>query len=383
MARRELGDVLLEVKDLNVDYLTLNGAVRAVTDASFTLRRGEILGLAGESGSGKSTLTTALLRLQRPPAVTASGSVIYRSADGSATELVGRTDEELLPLRWSKMAIVMQSAMDALNPVKRLGAQFQDVLMQHDPRMKPKEALKRAGDLLALSGIPRDRVDSYPHEMSGGMRQRSLISLALACDPDLVVMDEPTTAVDVVMQRTIMSQVLRLQRELGFAIIFVTHDLSLLLELSDRLAIMYAGKIVEIGPADVLYRNPRHPYTTALRDSFPPLYAPLKEMRGIPGAAPDLLNLPPGCSFSPRCPRAMAACSRIEPPLVPVTDRVDAACHLNDPLIVEDPRLSCESELREHPELLEDPAWREAQAAPLGAGEKPPVLRAEREGAAR
>lgn len=383
MARRELGDVLLEVKDLNVDYLTLNGAVRAVTDAGFTLRRGEILGLAGESGSGKSTLTTALLRLQRAPAVTTSGSVVYHSGDGSRTELVGRTDEELLPLRWNKLAIVMQSAMDALNPVKRLGAQFQDVLMQHDPRMKPKEALQRAGDLLALSGIPRDRVDSYPHEMSGGMRQRSLISLALACDPELVVMDEPTTAVDVVMQRTIMSQVLRLQRELGFAIIFVTHDLSLLLELSDRLAIMYAGKIVEIGPADELYRNPRHPYTEALRDSFPPLYAPLKEMQGIPGAAPDLLKLPPGCAFSPRCPRAMAVCSQREPALVPLTPRVDAACHLNDPVLRDDPDLGRTSDLRSRPELLDDPAWREAQTSGSSEGVPTSARRPEHEGAVR
>lgn len=331
MARREVGDVLLEVQDLDVDYLTLNGAVRAVSDASFTLHRGEILGLAGESGSGKSTLTTALLRLQRDPAVTAGGKVLFHDGAGSVVDLVPRTDKELLHLRWNKLAIVMQSAMDALNPVKRLGAQFVDVLRQHDPRMSEKEALQRAGDLLALSGIPRDRVDSFPHEMSGGMRQRSLISLALACDPELVVMDEPTTAVDVVMQRTIMSQVLRLQRELGFAIIFVTHDLSLLLELSDRLAIMYAGRIVEIGPSEELYRRPKHPYTAALRDSFPPLYAPLKEMRGIPGGAPDLLNLPAGCAFAPRCAHAMEICAEVRPPLTAVTDRVDAACHLNTP----------------------------------------------------
>ena len=331
MARREVGDVLLEVQDLNVDYLTLNGAVRAVSDASFTLHRGEILGLAGESGSGKSTLTTALLRLQRDPAVTAWGKVLFHEDDGSVVDLVPRTDKELLHLRWDKLAIVMQSAMDALNPVKRLGAQFVDVLRQHDPRMSEKEALQRAGDLLALSGIPRDRVDSFPHEMSGGMRQRSLISLALACDPELVVMDEPTTAVDVVMQRTIMSQVLRLQRELGFAVIFVTHDLSLLLELSDRLALMYAGRIVEIGPSEELYRRPKHPYTAALRDSFPPLYAPLKEMRGIPGSAPDLLNLPAGCAFAPRCEKAMTICSEVRPPLTEVAERVDAACHLNTP----------------------------------------------------
>jgi peptide/nickel transport system ATP-binding protein len=331
VARREVGDVLLEVQDLSVDYLTLNGAVRAVSEASFTLRRGEILGLAGESGSGKSTLTTALLRLQRSPAVTVGGKVLYHDDDGTSMDLVPRTDRELRRLRWNKLAIVMQSAMDALNPVKRLGSQFVDVLREHDPRMSEKDALQRAGDLLALSGIPRDRVDSFPHEMSGGMRQRALISLALACDPELVVMDEPTTAVDVVMQRTIMSQVLRLQRELGFAIVFVTHDLSLLLELSDRLAIMYAGKIVEIGPSSELYHHPRHPYTKALRDSFPPLYAPLTEMRGIPGAAPDLLNLPGGCAFAPRCAQAIDECAVRRPELVSVTGTVDAACHLNDP----------------------------------------------------
>lgn len=331
MVRREVGDTLLEVKNLAVDYLTLNGAVSAVSNASFTLHRGEILGLAGESGSGKSTLTTAILRLQRSPAVTVGGEVIFHHESGKQVDLVPRTDKELLDLRWNKLAIVMQSAMDALNPVKRLGAQFVDVLQQHDPDMTTAQALERTGDLLALSGIPRDRVGSFPYEMSGGMRQRSLISLALACNPDLVVMDEPTTAVDVVMQRTIMSQVLRLQRELGFAIIFVTHDLSLLLELSDRLAIMYAGRIVEIGPASELYRHPRHPYTKALRDSFPPLYAPLTQMQGIPGAAPDLRHLPSGCSFAPRCPKAMDVCGQVRPPLVPVEQQVDAACHLNDP----------------------------------------------------
>lgn len=336
MARRHVGDALLEVQDLSVDYLTLGGAVRAVSDVSFTLRRGEILGLAGESGSGKSTLAMALLRLQRAPAVTAGGKVLLHDADGGVTDLVPRTDKELQHLRWDKLAIVMQSAMDALNPVKRLGAQFVDVLREHDPRMTEKQALQRAGDLLALSGIPRDRVDSYPHEMSGGMRQRSLISLALACDPELVVMDEPTTAVDVVMQRTIMSQVLRLQRELGFAIIFVTHDLSLLLELSDRLAIMYAGRIVEIGPASELYHRPRHPYTRALRDSFPPLYAPLTEMRGIPGSAPDLRSLPAGCAFAARCDRAMDVCTTARPQLLTVGPGVSAACHLNDPASDED-----------------------------------------------
>lgn len=332
MSRRNLGEVLLEVSDLSVDYLTLNGAVRAVDKASFTLRRGEILGVAGESGSGKSTLTTAILRLQRPPAVTTEGQINYHTADGTTIDLVSQNDKQLRSIRWDKLSVVMQSAMDALNPVKRLGAQFVDVLQLHDPGLNREQALGKAGDLLAMGGIPRDRVSSYPHEMSGGMRQRALISLALACDPELVVMDEPTTAVDVVMQRTIMGQVLRLQRRLGFAIIFVTHDLSLLLELSDRLAIMYSGRIVEIGAASELYRRPRHPYTAALRDSFPPLFAPLEVMSGIPGAAPDLTDLPSGCSFHPRCPKAMPICSEHDPELIEVgAAGVRAACLLNQP----------------------------------------------------
>jgi peptide/nickel transport system ATP-binding protein len=306
---------VLSVRGLTVDYLTAGTPVRACDDVSFTLRRGEILGVAGESGSGKSTLITALTRLQRPPAVTTSGSIEFQSRDGSV-DLVSLSAAELRALRWTSLAIVLQSAMDALNPVMRIGAQFVDVLRSHDQGLGRKDAWARASELLGMVGISADRVRSYPHELSGGMRQRASIALALACGPELVVMDEPTTAVDVVMQRQILAQVLRLRRELGFSVVFVTHDLSLLLELADRIAIMYAGRIVEIDTANSLYANPRHPYTRGLRDSFPPLRSPLRRLSGIPGSPPDLRNPPAGCPFHPRCPDRFEGCDQERPLLV-------------------------------------------------------------------
>lgn len=320
---------VLEVRDLNVDYIALTGDVHAVRGVSFTLHRGEILGLAGESGSGKSTLVTALMRLQRPPAMTVGGQILLHRSGHPVVDLVGLRQKDLRPMRWTELSIVMQSAMDALNPVKRLGAQFTDVLRTHYPTMSRREATNRASELLELAGIPADRLHSFPHEMSGGMRQRSLIALALACDPDVVVMDEPTTAVDVVMQRSILSKMLQLQHRLGFSVIFVTHDLSLLLELADRVAIMYAGRLVEIGPAEELYAAPKHPYTRALRDSFPPLYTPLREMHGLPGAPPNLHDIPPGCPFAPRCPSVLDACKVRNPELIKVAD-VEVACLLHE-----------------------------------------------------
>lgn len=224
----------------------------------------------------------------------------------------------------------MQSAMACLNPVMRLGAQFIDVIREHDPRISKRAATERAGELLRMVGIADHRLSAYPHELSGGMQQRALIALALACGPDLVLMDEPTTAVDVVMQRHILAQIMKLQTELGFAIAFVTHDLSLLLEISDRIAIMYAGKIVEVGTPEQLYRAPRHPYTQGLRRAFPPLSEPVRRLEGIPGSPPDLLNLPKGCSFAPRCNKRIAVCETEEPPMLDLPGGA-AACHLVTP----------------------------------------------------
>jgi peptide/nickel transport system ATP-binding protein len=322
---------VLEVTGLDVEYVTDGDPVRACADVTLTLRRGEILGVAGESGSGKSTLITALTRLQRPPAVTTAGSIVFHPRDGGRpVDLVTVNARELRALRWTSLSIVLQSAMDALNPVMRLGAQFADALRTHDGSLGREEAWARAAELLASVGISGDRVRSYPHELSGGMRQRASIALALACRPELVVMDEPTTAVDVVMQRQILAQVLRLRRTLGFSVVFVTHDLSLLLELADRIAIMYAGRVVELGTAEEIYDDPRHPYTRGLRDSFPPLRAPLRRLQGIPGTPPDLRRPPSGCPFHPRCAARFEGCDTHLPALLAAGGHA-VACRLHDP----------------------------------------------------
>lgn len=321
---------VLSAHNLGVAYVTEAGNVPACDDINLTLHRGEVVGIAGESASGKSTLLAALGRLQRPPAVTSSGRVLFHRADGSASDLTELGEDELNKIRWVDISIVMQSAMACLNPVMRLGAQFVDVIREHDQQISTREATARAGELLRMVGIAENRLSAYPHELSGGMQQRALIALALACGPDLVLMDEPTTAVDVVMQRHILAQIIKLQEELGFAIAFVTHDLSLLLEISDRIAIMYGGKIVEIGTAEQLYRAPRHPYTQGLRRAFPPLSEPVRRLQGIPGSPPDLLNLPQGCAFAPRCDKRIALCDTAIPPLLDVPGGA-VACHLATP----------------------------------------------------
>ncbi len=325
------GPPVLSVTGLTVEYRGGERPTRACTDIDLELRRGEILGVVGESGSGKSTLIAALTRLQRPPAITTAGSIVYMPTDGGGSvDLVGLDARRLRRLRWTSLSIVLQSAMDALNPVMRLGAQFADVLREHDRRMSKAAAWDEARRLLQMVGIDGSRVDAFPHQLSGGMRQRATIALALACRPELVVMDEPTTAVDVVMQRQIMSQILRLRQELGFAVIFVTHDLSLLLEIADRIAVMYAGRIVELAPAEDLYRRPAHPYTRGLRDAFPPLRAPRRRLEGIPGTPHDLRALPDGCAFADRCAHVMDVCRDERPPLESRGDDGLVACHLQD-----------------------------------------------------
>jgi peptide/nickel transport system ATP-binding protein len=319
---------LLEIRDLSAAYLTERGEVPACSDVTLTINRGEIIGVAGESASGKSTLLTAITRLQRSPAVTTAGSVLYhRAGSADAVDLVGLDERALSPLRWSDISVVMQSAMACLNPVQRLRAQFADVLRAKDPKLSRGALKDRTAHLLGMVGIAADYMNNYPHQLSGGMRQRSLIALALACEPELVVMDEPTTAVDVVMQRRILNQILRLQEQLGFAVVFVTHDLSLLLEIADRIAIMYAGRIVELGTAQRIYSGASHPYTRGLRGAFPPLTEPVQRLTGIGGAPPNLLALPDGCAFAPRCPARAGVCTEVRPELEPFADG-QVACHV-------------------------------------------------------
>jgi peptide/nickel transport system ATP-binding protein len=290
-----LTETLLELRGLAVDY----GSLRAVNGVDLEIRAGEIVGLAGESGSGKSTVANAAMQILRPPAHVTAGSVLFRGDD-----LVGKSTEELRRFRWRNVSMVFQSAMNALNPVTRVGDQFVDMMRAHQ-RISARLALAQAGELLELVGIDRRRVNAYAHELSGGMRQRVIIAMALALQPELVILDEPTTALDVVVQREILQQVQDLQRELGFAVLLITHDVSLLLEIADRIAIMYAGEIVETAPAERLAASPLHPYTQGLLQSFPPLSGPLVRLTGIGGSPPDLREPPSGCRFHPRCPECL------------------------------------------------------------------------------
>ncbi|MFC0673614.1 dipeptide/oligopeptide/nickel ABC transporter permease/ATP-binding protein [Brachybacterium hainanense] len=262
------GDPVIEVSGLHVEYPTSHGTVHAVQDVSLDLRRGEILGLAGESGSGKSTLTNAITRLLRDPARVSSGSITYRDRDGAGTDLLHLEDRELRALRWNEIAIVFQSAMNALNPVTSIHAQFDDVIRVHRPQMPAAERRDVAREHLERVGIDPDRIDAYPHELSGGMKQRVAIAIALVLEPDVIFMDEPTTALDLLVQRDVLDQIVSLREQYGFAIVFTTHDLALLLEISDSIAVMRRGRLVEYGPAVDVYRSPQHPYTRELLSSL-------------------------------------------------------------------------------------------------------------------
>jgi peptide/nickel transport system ATP-binding protein len=332
---------VLDIRNVSVEYASAHGAVHAVDDVSFTLARGEVLGLAGESGSGKSTLANAIVRLLRPPARVVGGEVLYypRPIDGAGTretdtqpvDVLRLAPNELRAFRWSRLSMVFQSAMNALNPVLDIGTQITDVLQAHRPSMGRRARQERAADLLRLVGIAPDRLRSFPHELSGGMRQRATIAIALALDPELIIMDEPTTALDVVVQREILAEITELRHRLGFAVIFITHDLSLLLEIADRVAIMYAGRIVESGTSAELHGHPQHPYTYGLLHSFPKVRGPRIELVGIPGSPPNLSALPPGCAFQPRCRFAFDACRSANPALQSCAGASrSVACHLYD-----------------------------------------------------
>jgi peptide/nickel transport system ATP-binding protein len=312
------GQPVLEIRDLCVDYGRGDQAVHAVIDTNLTLRRGEVVGLAGESGSGKSTLAYGATRLLRQPAIITGGSVLFRpDAERAdfAIDILDASPEVLRSLRWRDVAIVFQSAMNSLNPVLTVQSQLTDTLAAHIPDTSKTERRERAAELLKLVGISADRLRSFPHELSGGMKQRVMIAMALALEPQVVMMDEPTTALDVVTQRQILEQVMELRDQLGFSVLFITHDLSLLLEMADTIAIMYAGRIVESAPAEQLFRAPRHPYSAALLNSFPSLHGERKVMTGIPGSPPDLRTLPEGCSFQPRCRYALPRCTDQVPEL--------------------------------------------------------------------
>ncbi|HUA77213.1 MAG TPA: ABC transporter ATP-binding protein [Acetobacteraceae bacterium] len=302
-------DPILEVRDIRVEYPTPDGPARAVDRVSFALSPGEFLGIVGESGCGKSTLLFAITRLLAPPARQTAGSIVFKGKN-----LVQLTERALREVRWRDYSVVMQSAMNALNPVKTIAAQYADAMRAHG-QTERGAIRRRSREVLSLVGIDPVHLDSFPHQLSGGMRQRVMIAMALLLSPGLIVMDEPTSALDVVAQRSLMAEIKTLQKSLGFAVIFVTHDMSLVGHFSDRLAVMYAGVIVEIGPTRRIFEAPGHPYTQGLLDSFPSVYGPKIPLTGIPGAPPNMLMLPSGCRFHPRCPKVMERCATEAPAL--------------------------------------------------------------------
>ena len=261
---------VLTVEGVSIEY-EVAPPVRAVRDVSLSLERGEILGLAGESGCGKTTLAYGINRLLKAPAIMTAGDVVFHDRSGERIDVVGLRDDELRAFRWSKVSMVFQGAMNSLNPVVSIRSQLFDVFTTHRPGMSKREKQRRSEELLGLVGVDPKRLSSYPHELSGGMRQRVMIAMALALDPQVMIMDEPTTALDVVVQREIIREIMRLREKLGFAVIFITHDLPMLIEISDRIAVMREGRIVESGTAAQIYREPRHEYTKQLLSSFPSL----------------------------------------------------------------------------------------------------------------
>jgi peptide/nickel transport system ATP-binding protein len=320
---------LLEMRDLTVSYRTSDGPLPAVRGVDLVVRSGEVVGVAGESGCGKSTLASTVLRLQ-PKDAGVTGEVLV---DGADVLTMGWGD--LRALRWSDASIVFQGALHSLNPVQRVEDQVAEPIRLHEPGVADADLTRRVGDLLEQVGLPRARSRAYPHQLSGGQRQRVMIAMALACRPRLVVADEPTTALDVMVQAQILHLLSGLVRDLGVGMVVISHDLSVLSELCDRVVVMYAGRVVEVGPAHELFADPLHPYTRALSGAFPRIgdpearYAP----SGLGGDPPDPRRLPPGCSFAPRCPRAVDACREAEPPLRAFGGGRSAAC-----IRVEEPR---------------------------------------------
>jgi oligopeptide/dipeptide ABC transporter ATP-binding protein len=314
---------LLVVEDLAIRFRMPTGpSVKAVDGVSFRLDDGEALGIAGESGCGKTTTALSLIRLLPANARIVDGSVRLYGID-----LVPKTDRQLQRYRWREISLVFQGAMNALNPVRRVGDQIAEPVVRRLGQSKA-DGMRRARELLDLVGVPRERARAYPHELSGGMRQRAMIAMALACDPAIVIGDEPTTALDVMVQAQILRLLEQLRQDLGLSLLLITHDLSVIAETCDRVLIMYAGAVVEEGAVETVFRAPRHPYTRGLMAAFPDIASDRRTLEVIPGAPPDLRHLPAGCRFHPRCGAVMDVCRVEAPPEVRFDDGVRVACHL-------------------------------------------------------
>jgi peptide/nickel transport system ATP-binding protein len=321
---------LLEFDDLSVTYRSRGADVPAVRNVTLTVDAGESLGIAGESGSGKTTLTSTVLRMQ-PKSARVDGQVRLDGKDVTTLSW-----GKVRALRWAQASVVFQGAMHALNPVQRIGDQLAEPILLHSPKTSKAAAATKVGELLEMVGLPARRAQSYPHQLSGGQKQRVMIAMALACGPKLIVADEPTTALDVMVQAQVLDVIAGLVKDLGVGLVFISHDLSVLSSSCDRIAVMYAGRIVEEGPAATVFDHPKHPYAGALAGAFPRIgdtryrYAPA----GLPGDPPFPGDLPSGCPFHPRCPRAEDRCAATEPELLQVGDHRTACLVAQDEQVV-------------------------------------------------
>jgi peptide/nickel transport system ATP-binding protein len=321
-----VSEPILRVRDLRVDYATTQGPARAVNGVSLDLAEGEFLAIVGESGCGKSTLLFAIAQLLTYPARTVGGSVVFDGID-----LTSLSPEELRRHRWRDISVVMQSAMNALNPTLTIGAQLADACRAHTD-WDDRRIAERSAEVLSMVSIDPVHLASFPFQLSGGMRQRAMIAMALLLEPRLVIMDEPTSALDVVAQRSLMRQVETLRQALGFSVLFVTHDMSVVSHYSDRLAVMYAGEVVELGSTRAVFDEPRHPYAQGLMEAFPSLLGAPRPLTGIAGTPPSLVSPPPGCLFAPRCASATDQCRAVRPELVEIGSHA-TRCHLVNPLV--------------------------------------------------
>ncbi len=320
----EKAPLLLEVSHLSTDFLNEHAPpAHALVDVSFRLREGEVLGLVGESGCGKTTLMLSLMRL-----LPANGRITSGYVGFMGTDLLGLSEKEMADVRWKNIAMIFQGAMNALNPVKRVGEQIAEAIVQHNYITDKQVINGRVAELLDLVGIGPERKDQYPHQYSGGMRQRAMIAMALACNPQVVIADEPTTALDVMVQAQILELLDKLRQKLGLSILFVTHDLGVVAEMCDTVLVMYGGVTAEYASVDAIYNHPQHPYTQELLRAFPDLTKPTERLASIPGYPPRLNALPPGCRFAPRCPAAFDRCHQEQPALHEVKTGHWASCHL-------------------------------------------------------
>ncbi|MFZ6028152.1 MAG: ABC transporter ATP-binding protein [Chloroflexota bacterium] len=312
---------LLSVRNFTLEYKTRKGYVSAVDDVSFDLATGQAMGLVGESGCGKTTIAMALLRLSPDNAVVRQGQILLDDQD-----LLQLDDRQMRDVRWARISMVFQAAMNALDPVYRVGDQIVEALLRHRHHLTPAETRQRVIELFQLVGIDPEMASRYPHEFSGGMRQRAVIAMALACNPSLIVADEPTTALDVIVQDQVLRELRRIQQEMGMSMIYISHDIAVIAEVADRIGVMYAGRMVELADTRTIFQSPRHPYTAALLSSFPSIVGPRTDLVALPGDPPDLLMPPAGCRFHPRCPFVTEQCMQEKPCLESVGRDHWAAC---------------------------------------------------------